>query len=206
MEASLLYLAAVMQHAPSNFVSLARSPSRPVLVYTDASLEKGVARLGAWVLVPGARVRVLTYDVSERLLSWRGPSEHIINQIELLTAPVLAVSAPGLIRNRDVLWFIDNSAAESALVKAGSPTQTMSRFALVASACLGRLRCRPRYDHVASADNPADALSRGGREDPEVAPRVASGAYVVVSPVEPPTDRLEYQLLWGSPEGLGLPL
>ena len=110
---------------------------------------------------------------------------------------------PERLRGRDIIWFIDNRAAESALVKAGSPTETMSRIALVAMACWSRLRCRPWFDHVASADNPADALSRGGLDDPEVAPRVASGEYVAVPPVEPETSELDYELLWGaSPEAV----
>ena len=83
-------------------------------------------------------------------------------------------------------------------MKAGSPTQTMCRLALVATAALASLRTRPWFEHVPSPDNPADILSREALDDPQVAEAVRSGQYVVKDPIEPPrTSVLDYEYWWG---------
>ena len=98
-----------------------------------------------------------------------------------------------------MLWFIDNSAAELALVKAGSPTETMCQIALLATAALAALRARPWFEHVASADNPADPLSRDGYEDVNVAAHVRAGEWEVFEPIEPPLAALRFEHLWQTP-------
>ena len=104
---------------------------------------------------------------------------------------------PEVIRDSDVLWFIDNTSAESALVKAGSPTQTMCGIALAATAALAGLNARPWFDHVPSPDNPADALSRGGLADPGVQQRIRSGEWLVHRAVPPPNESmLDYMFWW----------
>eukprot|EP00959_Pyramimonas_sp_CCMP1952_P428707 8979101-Pyramimonas_sp.AAC.1 len=62
----------------------------------------------------------------------------------------------GVFRGADVLWFIDNQAAEAALVKAGSPTESMCRLALQATAALVALGSRPWFERAPSDDSPAD--------------------------------------------------
>ena len=131
-----------------------------MVVYTDASDEGGRIRIGALVLVPGQVPHGLVYDVSPELSPLLGAQGTKINQAELLAAPVLIASAHELLRGRDLLWFIDNTSAESALVKAGSPTETMCRLALMATAALAGLGARAWYEHVESDDNPADVFSR----------------------------------------------
>ena len=44
----------------------------------------------------------------EVVATW-APRRTYINLLELLAVPLLAVSAPELLRNRDVLWFLDKS-------------------------------------------------------------------------------------------------
>ena len=58
------YLVAAMRHAQDLCLAVSPSQERPVLVYTDASLEAGVARIGICLLVPGSRPRVVVNDVS----------------------------------------------------------------------------------------------------------------------------------------------
>ena len=121
----------------------------------------------------------------------------MINQGELYAAPLTAFSLPDLLRGRDVLWFIDNTSAEAALVKAGSPTESMCALALAAMAALAGLGTRPWFDHVPSADNSADPLSRGGLEDEGVGRMIADGLYVVHEAVPPPVQSvLDYEFWW----------
>eukprot|EP00971_Amphidinium_carterae_P068771 1361784-Amphidinium_carterae.1 len=63
------------------------------------------------------------------------------------------------------------------MVKAGSPTEDNSRMAMRAAFLLARLGCRTWYEHVPSAANPADALSRDALGDPWVCSHVVSGAW-----------------------------
>ena len=82
-------------------------------------------------------------------------------------------------------------------VKAGSPTESMCTLALAAMAALAALGTRPWFDHVPSADNPADPLSRGGLQDEDVARMIADGRYVVHEAVPPPErSMLDYEFWW----------
>ena len=113
-----------------------------------------------------------------------------------MVKPILFIRVNSLFST--MLAFIDNTAAESALVKAGSPTETMCHLALIASATLASLNCRPWYEHVASDDNPADVLSRDGYNDPQIAARVKCGDLMAYEPIEPPATALNFDSLWRS--------
>ena len=99
----------------------------------------------------------------------------------------MAFSMPEKLRGRDIIWFIDNTSAESALVKCGSATLSMAQLALQASAAFAALQARVWFEYVPSADNPADVFSRAGYSDPQVACAIASGQIVTVRAVSPPT-------------------
>ena len=131
-----------------------------------------------------------------------GEQKTVINQAELVAVPILAATMPEIIRDQDVLWFIDNTSAESALVKAGSPTETMCRPALIASANMAGLNARIWYEHVPSPDNPADVLSRDAIADAEVAEKVEKGVWRMMSPVVPELgETRRYEDLWQSNHG-----
>ena len=164
----LRYLLAAVRQAPDRTVWLSAPARAPVIVYTDASDEKGEARIGGIVYKSGCKPHVFSYVVPEWLRKTWGPQRTIINQAELAGVPILAATMPDMLREQDVIWFIDNTSAESALVKAGSPTETMCRPALRAAAILAGLRARVWYEHVPSPDNPADVLSRDATDDPAV--------------------------------------
>ena len=198
LEMSLRYLLAAIEHLPDAVFELFARSGPPVVVYTDASAEGHRVRIGGIVYARGARPSVFVYDVSAHLRPLLGEGETVINQAELLAAPLLLHSAPGLLRGKDILWFIDNTSAEAALVKSGSPTQSMCHLALVASAALAGLGARPWYDHVASDDNPADVLSRAGYDDPRVQSMVESGQWQRIAVVEPSIDHLHFDALWRS--------
>ena len=77
----------------------------------------------------------------------------------------------------------------------------MCRLALVASAALAGIGARAWYDHVPSPDNPADVLSRDGYADAEVAHKVETGQWEVITPVEPIWGReLDFAFWWARGE------
>ena len=102
------------------------------------------------------------------------------------------------LRDSYVIWFVDNISANTALVKAGSPTESMARIALQAGAMLAGLDCRVWFERVPSDDNPADVLSLAAVDDPEVAQDLVNGKLVL----GPPVDighfyHLDFHCLWG---------
>ena len=99
---------------------------------------------------------------------------------------MLVWSAPELLVDRDIVWFIDNTPAETALIKSASPTESMCRPALAVGMALLGLRARVWYEHVPSASNPADWLSRDGLRDRRVALRLARGEWQHLPAAEPP--------------------
>ena len=140
-----------------------------MVIQTDTAAESNKVRIGALILVPGRKPAVLVYDRPAQIRAMWGERATIINQAELHAAPLVVASAPQLLRRRHILWLLDNTSAETALVNAGSPIQTMCKLSLVACAALAGIGDVTWLDHVASADNPADVLSRHGYEDARVA-------------------------------------
>ena len=141
--ASLLFLEAAAAYHPERAVPLLPEETRPVLVYTDASAEHGKVRIGALVVVPGrSYADALVYDVPTEVQQLWGEHKTIINQAELHAAPLVVTTLPESLRGREVIWFVDNTSAETSLVKSGSPTETMCSLALVASAALTGIGAR----------------------------------------------------------------
>ncbi|CAK0895584.1 unnamed protein product, partial [Prorocentrum cordatum] len=137
-----------------------------VRVYTDAAADADRVRLGAKVILPDGRTFVTVLDADQCLRETWGPQDTVINQAELQRGALVAATFAKELRGQDVIWRVGNTSAATSLVKAGSPTATMRRLALQALALLAALGCRCWFDHVPSADNPADALSRDALDDP----------------------------------------
>ena len=91
-----------------------------VYVYSDASFEAGILRLG-WVIfhpcLPtiGGSCAVPTAT----LASW-APRRQQIYRGETLCGLMVPVLHPDRFRNTDVIWYIDNEAAASSLVRGSS--------------------------------------------------------------------------------------
>jgi hypothetical protein len=69
------------------------------------------------------------------------------------------------LRNQDVIWFIDNQAACSALVKGSSSHGDLAALAAIAQLMLTKLGTRTYFEWVDTEANPADGLSRAGVND-----------------------------------------
>ena len=137
LRTALQCLAAAVTWLPDRVVKLHPPSSRPTIIYNDAFAEGRKVRIGALVLTPGHTPQALVYDPPDSVIASWGPQETI--QAESHAAPLLAWSAPELLCGRDVIWILDNTSAECALAKACSPTESMCRLALLATASLAGL-------------------------------------------------------------------
>ena len=198
----LLYLLAAARCAPDRVVRLFDEQLPPVIVYTDAADEKGQAKLGGIAYRAGHKPQALTLVAPPWLRATWGGQATVINQAELAAVPIMVASMPEVFQGRDIIWFIDNTSAESALIKAGSPTETMCRPALRAAAMLAGLGSRVWFEHVPSKDNPADVLSRDAMMDAAVKSKIETGEWILRTPVIPDvTTQADYHELWGMSVG-----
>ena len=170
---ALLYTIAVARNLLDRSTRLIGPELPPILVYTDAAADESRVRLGAKVLVPEGKVEVAIYDVTPEIRSSWGPQDTVINQAELECGVMVAATFANLLQGRRVIWWVDNTAAAAALVKAGSPTVTMSRIALQthpeilrhrvgAVGTLPQVPLKPQYsilNSFQSSSTPADSIA-----------------------------------------------
>ena len=89
-------------------------------VYSDASFEDGILRLG-WVIFPPTSVPVGgTCVVPPSVIAHWKPRTQQIYPGETLAAVVVPALCPTVLCNADVLWFFDNESAVSALIRAST--------------------------------------------------------------------------------------
>ena len=137
--------------------------------------------------------------------SWETRGSYI-NQGELLVGPLLATHFPELISQADVLWFLDNSSAVSALIKGSSSVYDSCQMAMRAQATFMALRARCWFEHVGTAQNPADGLSRDGYADLWVHEQVSAGLWSPLSVKCIDWDsatRIDLSAYWDQIEALG---
>ena len=81
---------------------------------------------------------------------------------ETLCGLLLPVLHPDLLRLRDLLWFVDNEAATSALIRGASSQEDVREIAQYAQYLLHALQARTWIEWIDSGSNPSDGLSRHG--------------------------------------------
>jgi hypothetical protein len=157
-------------------------PLRPVIIYSDAS-AKGkfgdIVKLGFCIFKDGT-CHVGSHDVPAHIMERFCMRKHYINVGELLVAPLIAVSCRELLENRDVVWFIDNRAALSALIKGAAPQVDTAFLALTATWAFSSANSRVWFDRVDSDGNPSDLLSRDGIESALIKEAIAYGNVLLV--------------------------
>ncbi|OLP77008.1 hypothetical protein AK812_SmicGene42982 [Symbiodinium microadriaticum] len=159
----LSYLA---QHAPPKRIAVLGVPRPPLLVYSDASFEAGIAVCG-WVVFDGDSQPIgQTVTLPDSWLrSWEDRATQIF-PAEAFCAVLTPFNLPDVFRNRDVLWFIDNEAAASACIRGSSGSRDVDSMVRLAHVMSAKSGTRIWYEWVNSTSNPADGLSRGGLSDP----------------------------------------
>ena len=177
LDKALLFLMTAAVMMPDRATQLYGVEPRPVILYTDASTQDWGLRLGLLLCRPGLPSLCASVDVPEAVVQCWDFRETYIDQGELLAGPLAAMLFAEALRGQDVLWFIDNTGACTAMLKTSSPIEDNSSMAHVASFALLALRARPWYEYVPSDDNPSDPLSRDGYLGPGVSARIATGQW-----------------------------
>jgi hypothetical protein len=75
------------------------------------------------------------------------------------------VLCPDQVAERDVVWFVDNEAAVSSLIRGTSRSGDVGHIAAIAQLRLLQLGASPWFEWIDSHSNPSDGLSRDGLED-----------------------------------------
>ena len=157
---ALTFLLVLLLHMPPRLVSMKRPQKKPLLVWSDASLESGRGVLGFVSFDPIATkfyhsaIAVPAYIMSTF-------AANCINQLESLAALFCYMSLPEhMMRDRYMIHWADNTAALSGLYKTASPTADVSHILSLVAMIRLRLRFRPFYEYVRSKANVADLPSR----------------------------------------------
>jgi hypothetical protein len=110
-----------------------------------------------------AWVALLPVELCER---WSRSSEHYIALIEQAAVVMGLILAADYIRGRDVIWYEDNSAALSSLIKGASGNSELDCGCAVAHLSMALLRARVWFEYIESQANWADGASRLLESDP----------------------------------------
>ena len=164
---ALKFLSFLVSVAPPRAVSFGRSCRVSFRIYSDASHAEGVRTRLGWVLFTNNVITPLRYwyDITVSLLQdWK------------LTHPIMAAEACAvlaaiwqhrdLLTGKDVIFFIDNEAAASAMIKGDSRLPVVGTMAMCVQLLLVRYNIAVWFEWVDSDSNLADGLSRDGAEDP----------------------------------------
>ena len=137
--------------------------SDPVVIFTDASYEKGIARWGVVVIDPVTSTRrVASGLVPEQLLAfWHlDIKDQVICQAEAFASLVARFSLARLISRRRVLYFVDNESARLALISGSSPSRTLAMLGVAFHSLELTDRSLSWLERVPSEKNIADLPSR----------------------------------------------
>eukprot|EP00435_Cladocopium_sp_Y103_P038153 s357_g10.t1 len=141
---------------------------RPVLVFTDGSLEyengEPVASIGGVCIEPNGAVQVFGASVPMELLNiWMedGEKEHAIGLVELYAVLVALHTWQVELQQNRLLIFVDNWPVVDALVKGVSGQSTWRDLLMTYEMLDERIQPLAWVARVPSSSNPADPPSRG---------------------------------------------
>ena len=165
---TLRLLAQIVKNYQPRDITVCGPVRPPLLIYSDASFEAGELRLGWVIFDPGLFSQPCggtTVVPSEVINSWIPRSQQIFPG-ETLCALVLPHLYAEVLRGRDIVWFGDNEAAVSALVRGSSSQEDVHEIAQFAQFLFSDLCVRVWFEWIDTFSNPADGLSRLGVLDP----------------------------------------
>ena len=82
--------------------------------------------------------------------------------VAVLTALVLT---PELLEGREMVWFVDNEAALSSLIRGASKAEDVGHIAASTQLAMMEHSCAAWFEWIDSDSNPSDGLSRDGIRD-----------------------------------------
>ena len=173
LKEAIRHLAEHVQASEPRCICLTRS-EWPVILLTDASFDGGSSGFGAIIFDPrqggfeffGGLFTESTIDHWQRDggadgLEETARKEQIICQAELAVVPMAFRTWPSILRNREVLVFVDNEPAKDALINGISASWASAVMVRETRRMSAALAMAPWFDRVASPSNLADDPSRG---------------------------------------------
>ena len=162
MVRALSFFITLLNHMPDREITLGSQGTSPVIVWSDASWEAGVGRLGFVVYDPSSdEFYESDSPIPQYILDFFVVKKQKIGQCEILAATAVYSSLPTLLRGRRVLHFIDNTSAISCLLHgySGKPDSALlvNAFHLYNAG----LKADIHFEYVESKANVADLPSRG---------------------------------------------
>lgn len=156
--------AAVCVAQPRDVLVLHQSP--PVTrIYSDASFENDILRLGWVIFIPGTMPVAGTCIVPPEVIStWKHRSQQIFPG-ETVAALVIALIHGPVLGARDAIHFVDNQASVASLVRVTSSEVDVLFIVQQVHLAYLRINSRMWYEWLDSDSNPADGLSRSGLSD-----------------------------------------
>jgi len=139
--------------------------------YSDgegADAGVGVALWSSRLQTPVAGLLYVPAEVRNLWLTQRQRSDQATDIYEIeAVGPLLVLHHwPDVVRNTLWVHYIDNAAAQSALVKGSSSVMSGDVIVHCTWSKVAELRTTPWFDRVASSSNPVDGLSRGDTSGP----------------------------------------
>ena len=107
-----------------------------------------------------------TMVLPDRILRTWKPREQQIFPAEAVVLPIATWAAADILKDRDVICFIDNEAAAAAAIRGDSSQPDVQVIIQAAHLLWMRLGVRMWLEWIDSDSNPADGLSRLGVADP----------------------------------------
>ena len=152
-----------LENAPP--LRLCPSSGRNMYIFTDGSFEPGLDTVagigGALYDQAGNPVQYFSSEIAgSDLEALLGDSDHPIYEAELAAVMVAFEIWVSLLRDTFSVFYIDNEAAQSALVSGRSGTRNGRAILQRILDAERRSLSRPWYGRVPSHSNPADAPSR----------------------------------------------
>ena len=142
------------------------SPRHPILLFTDAAKEDGVAGIGA-VLVDTLGGKPEVYDddgeiPADLIQHWQATGQQqVISQAELAVVVAMRHMLKERLSGRRVMYFIDNEAAKFSLLKGTSGKEAMQQLTAAFHAVDLAFPSIAWVERIPSESNPSDAPSRG---------------------------------------------
>ena len=170
---ALRILRDVITRAPPRSISVWRRPKKPIIAYSDASWpddndgDKAVkeARIG-WVLfVPDRKPMGFSLKVNESITANLAPRKQQILAVESFAALAAFHTSPDVFEGEDVVWFVDNEAAVSSLIRGGARPEDIDKIAALTTIASNAASTRVWWEWIDSDSNPSDGLSRDGLSD-----------------------------------------
>ena len=163
---SLRILQSIVQTASPRDIHVCGSVRPLAVVYSDASFEAGQLRLGWIVLMANCTPFGGSCVVPDEVLNSWTPRKQQIFPGETLCGLIVPWFHQDRLRNHDILWFVDNEGAVSALIRGSSSQDDVHLIAQFSNLLTHSLNCRAWYEWIDSGSNPSDGLSREGISDP----------------------------------------